>query len=342
MPSLPQLPILRGLQRTLDELAFGVSSAQRLATPGGLIVEQVQGAVQGRGVGTRGRQSGTLVQTAAATRRIAGRFLPAHLLSTQSHLTSPPSKQVPTIRAGLLRRSEGEWDALAARQAAEQFGPAAQRLSQQRLEAMLRNFELMCGAGEGEAEQPVRAGWAGGGTPCWHAAVEARVRDGKCMQHVTLPSTSPHCPPDLVLLPCPHRRCVICLQVVDQRGGPPASVKVVAYRQVKPGVFEAWSEYSLQLSTDKPPEAVTSGGGGNGGAAPAAAAGAPAGDENQPRQPSAGEEAGQAAAVKGKRYRLLPLPEGEARALPASGKVTVLFGDRTCEALLSLPASDTR
>ena len=42
-----QLPVLRDLQRVLDELAFGVSSQQPVATPSRLIVEQV-GSAGGR------------------------------------------------------------------------------------------------------------------------------------------------------------------------------------------------------------------------------------------------------------------------------------------------------
>jgi len=129
---------------------------------------------------------------------------------------------------------------------------------------------------------------------------------------------------------------------------------VDAYRQVKPGVFEWWSTYSLQLNTEREPEPVTSGGGtaaaASEGAGTASTGGAA--DENRPRQPSGSEEAGSggkaaaaptaAVAAKGKRYRLLPLSESQQRALPADGKITVLYGGHTCEAQLSLPASETR
>lgn len=62
----------------------------------------------------------------------------------------PP--QVPLLRSRLLARSGAEWDALAQCQTAEQFGAAAVALSQQRLERMLRSFELMCGMEEWESE----------------------------------------------------------------------------------------------------------------------------------------------------------------------------------------------
>jgi hypothetical protein len=99
LPLCLQLPVLRDLQRVVDELAFGVNNTQQpVGTPSRLIAEQV-----------------------------------------------------PTLRAALLRR--GGWEALAARQAAAQFGAEAQRLSQQRLESMLASFELMCNMEEGGARQ---------------------------------------------------------------------------------------------------------------------------------------------------------------------------------------------
>ena len=42
-----QLPVLKDLQRVIDELAFGVNACQPVATPARLIVEQVGG---GRGI----------------------------------------------------------------------------------------------------------------------------------------------------------------------------------------------------------------------------------------------------------------------------------------------------
>lgn len=111
----------------------------------------------------------------------------------------------------------------------------------------------------------------------------------------------------------------------------PPAAKLEAYRQVKPGVWEWWASYSLRLNTDRPAEAVSSGGGGSS-------------DENQPRQPTSGGSGSGAdgPAAKGKRWRLQPLPEGEQRALPANGKLCVLFGGHACEAALSLPSSETR
>lgn len=140
--------------------------------------------------------------------------------------------------------------------------------------------------------------------------------------------------------------------------GLPGSVKVDAYKQVKPGVWEWWSSCSLQLNTEREPEIVSSGSASDAAGVGVSAggacmgAGAPAADENRPRQASGttccngssdcAGGAGKAAVVKGKRYRLLPPAEGQQRALPAVGKVAVLFGGHTCEAQLSLPASDTR
>lgn len=139
--------------------------------------------------------------------------------------------------------------------------------------------------------------------------------------------------------------------------GPPSTVKVDAYRQVKPGVWEWWSTYQLQINQDKPPEPVSSSSskasagpaGGTSAASSGQAGEVAAANENQPRQPSsdggvaaAGSGAAPPAAVKGKRYRLLPLSENLQRALPAQGKLTVLYGTQTCEAALSLPASETR
>ena len=127
--------------------------------------------------------------------------------------------------------------------------------------------------------------------------------------------------------------------------GLPTSVKVDAYRQVKAGVWEWWSTYNLQLNPDSPPEAVSSStGGGSGGSSRGAA------NENRPRQPSgdgssgggAGAAAAPPAVVKGKRHRLVPLSESLQRALPADGKLSVLYGGHTCEAQLSLPTSETR
>ncbi|PSC69454.1 Zinc finger MYND domain-containing 10 isoform B [Micractinium conductrix] len=240
---LDQLPVLRNLQRVIDELAFGVNTAQ--------------------GVGS------------APTRLIV--------------------EQVPTIRAGLLHRSQAEWRDLAEAAMAGQLGAEAQRLSQQRLEKMLRSFELMCGM-EGQ-EEAVR-------------------REANAL---------------------------------------PISVKVDAYRQAKPGVWEWWSTYTLHLNTDKEPEAVSSGSSSSASAAAArcgsgsdgGAAAAQQPNENKPRQPSgdgaaAAAAAGGGKAVRGKRYRLAPLLESMQRPLPSDGKICVLFGGHMCEAQLSLPASETR
>ncbi len=130
-----------------------------------------------------------------------------------------------------------------------------------------------------------------------------------------------------------------------------------AYKEAKPGVWDWWASYSLQLNLEREPEAVCCGSGGGAAAGGNSAAGActagsaAAADENSPRQASSssfgdsngkGGAGARQAAVKGRRYRLLPPAEGQQRALPAVGKVSVLFGAHTCEAQLSLPASTTR
>lgn len=61
-------------------------------------------------------------------------------------------KQVPTIRAGMLQRSQSDWRELADVAMLAQFGADAQRLSKQRLERMLHSFELMCGMEEEQQE----------------------------------------------------------------------------------------------------------------------------------------------------------------------------------------------
>lgn len=139
--------------------------------------------------------------------------------------------------------------------------------------------------------------------------------------------------------------------------GLPSSVKVDAYKEAKPGVWDWWASYSLQLNLEREPEAVCcgSGGGAAAGGKPAAGActagSAAAADENSPRQAGSssfgdsngkGNAGARQAAVKGRRYRLLPPAEGQQRALPAVGKLSGLFGRHTCEAQLSLPASATR
>ena len=135
---------------------------------------------------------------------------------------------------------------------------------------------------------------------------------------------------------------MISLSVQAASNGLPTSVKVDAYRLVKAGVWEWWSSYNLQLNPDSAPVPVySSAGGSSRGAA----------NENHPRQISssdgssggdAGAAAAQPAVVKGWRHRLLPLSESLQRALPADGKLTVLYGGHTCEAQLSLPTSATR
>lgn len=41
-----QLPLLKDLQRVIDELAFGVNARQSVATPSRLVVEQVRSVPQ--------------------------------------------------------------------------------------------------------------------------------------------------------------------------------------------------------------------------------------------------------------------------------------------------------
>jgi hypothetical protein len=126
----------------------------------------------------------------------------------------------------------------------------------------------------------------------------------------------------------------------NEAGVLPERIKLDAYRQAKPGVWEWWATYNLQINTEKPPEGVSSSIG-----ATSSGAGT---NENAPRQAQHGGDSGAsegkaaAAPVRGKRYRLLPLSESLQRALPADGKLAVLYGGHTCEAQLRLPASDTR
>ncbi len=116
-------------------------------------------------------------------------------------------------------------------------------------------------------------------------------------------------------------------------------------------MWEWWSTYHLEINQDKPAESVSNSGskaaagtaGGSSVASSGQAAEAATANENQPRQPSTGDSAAALpAASKGKRYRLLPLSENLQRALPAQGKLAVLYGGHSCEAALSLPASETR
>ena len=152
-----------------------------------------------------------------------------------------------------------------------------------------------------------------------------------------------------------HDACRFSPHLLQQANALPISVKVDAYRQAKPGVWEWWSTYTLHLNTDKEPEAVSSGSSSSASAAAArcgsgsdgGAAAAQQPNENKPRQPSgdgaaAAAAAGGGKAVRGKRYRLAPLLESMQRPLPSDGKICVLFGGHMCEAQLSLPASETR
>lgn len=128
----------------------------------------------------------------------------------------------------------------------------------------------------------------------------------------------------------------------DSGGSLSASVKVDAYRRVKEGVWEWWSTYSLDINDACPPEHVSNGSG---------SSVAFNSDENRPSQPGSVTSEGSSASiitkssttpVTGLRYRLRPLAEGLHRALPCDGKLSVLYGGHVCEALLSLPAAETR
>lgn len=84
---------------------------------------------------------------------------------------------MPMIRAALLRRAD--WSELAEQAVAAQFGRQAAQLSQQRLERMLRSFEIMCGMEEQQGEREVSRGGAEPGAPSteldgvWAAARKA-------------------------------------------------------------------------------------------------------------------------------------------------------------------------
>lgn len=73
-------------------------------------------------------------------------------------LPCPCPVKVPTIRAGLLRRTQSDWRQLAESAMAAQFGAEAQRASQQQLERMLHSFELMCGMEEEHEARQVGPG----------------------------------------------------------------------------------------------------------------------------------------------------------------------------------------
>lgn len=67
-----QLPVLRNLQRVIDELAFGVNTAQALAGPSSrLIVEQV-GPTPCTGVSVRKQPSTGSVSKVANEQSLAG------------------------------------------------------------------------------------------------------------------------------------------------------------------------------------------------------------------------------------------------------------------------------
>jgi hypothetical protein len=59
------------------------------------------------------------------------------------------------MRAAMLRC--GDWGALAEQQRAQQFGPSARQLSQQRLESLMRGIDLMCGMDADLGRQQVMA-----------------------------------------------------------------------------------------------------------------------------------------------------------------------------------------
>lgn len=92
-------------------------------------------------------------------------------------------------------------------------------------------------------------------------------------------------------------------------GADPASlpVKVDSWRKVKEGVWEPWAGLELSIATDKPPEPVTL------------------------ANPEGGAE------LQALRYRLNPLDLAASRPLPSTGKVHVVHGDLSAEALLQLP-----
>lgn len=264
--------------------------------------------------------------------------------------------QVPMLRASLLRRRD--WEELAERAKREQFGAASQQLSKQRIESMLKAFDLMSSLEEGEGGLQV-----GQGVVMWGAgsAIERMTAGQERASPVPAPMLSSchlahmHCPC------CGTAPACSCLQIahlppfpppshLQAARGVPSSFTLQAYRSVKEGVWEWWATYNLDINTDKPAEPVS---------VPALAAAAAAqrggagsttgaaGDENQPRQPSqagmeGGGEKGAGGVVKGQRYRLRPLAENLQRALPSSGKLAVVVGGRTCQASLELPASETR
>ncbi len=108
------------------------------------------------------------------------------------------------------------------------------------------------------------------------------------------------------------------------KAGPPRAAALEAFADAGGGRWAWHASYALELDAAAPPEAV------------AVAAEAPLLRE---RGGNAGDDT--AAKVRGRRFRLAPLP-ADARPLPAAGRLVLSYGGGACEAALELPAAGGR
>lgn len=135
---LDQLPVLKGLQRLLDEMALSGGDVAGGAS------SRAFGGDQGPGGGA-GRAARLILE------------------------------QVPMVREGLLRGRD--WPVLAAQLRDTWFGAAAAQLARERAERMLRSFEFLCSLEESAAPQQGQQAAAGAGTGM-PPAVGGRVGSG--------------------------------------------------------------------------------------------------------------------------------------------------------------------
>ena len=99
---------------------------------------------------------------------------------------------------------------------------------------------------------------------------------------------------------------------------PPRAATLDAFLCAGGGRWVWHASYRLEVLVDSKPEAV------------------------RVEPPPAGGAGSSPAPVDGKRFRLGPLSEGGSRALPARGKLVLAYGGHSCEAVVDLPAPDTR
>ena len=122
-----QVPVLRGLQRMLEELAFGCQPGRAQDHNSRLIIEQA---------------------------RRPRRALPQRCHSTAPRCLSDLARrpQVPTLRASLLRQ-HSDWRALAEELKGRQFEGGRQQLSQRHLADLARGFDFLCDLQEEDTAQ---------------------------------------------------------------------------------------------------------------------------------------------------------------------------------------------